>query len=169
MSLTVYPDSYNSDKSTKYLNDNLSKVIYYMEYLIILFPYISTRFDEKIKSALKTAIKLLLCSMLIGTIFIIAETIQDFNTIALYVGGLVLFLDLAILIVNKINLKREEKKMLYLYIFLISIYQYIESNYYFLGDDGVIIALSIKLLSYYVMFLAISKCNFAFSKSLIFK
>ena len=70
-----------------YLNDNLSKVIYYMEYLIILFPYISTRFDEKIKSALKTAIKLLLCSMLIGTIFIIAETIQDFNTIALYVGG----------------------------------------------------------------------------------
>ena len=141
-----------------YLNDNLSKVIYYMEYLIILFPYISTRFDEKIKSALKTAIKLLLCSMLIGTIFIIAETIQDFNTIALYVGGLVLFLDLAILIVNKINLKREEKKMLYLYIFLISIYQYIESNYYFWGDDGVIIALSIKLLSYYVMFLAISKC-----------
>lgn len=141
-----------------YISDNLTKVTYYMEYLVILVSYILEDVNNKVRYELLLIMKLLLGGMAVIIIFIISETISNFDTMTRYVLGLVMILDLAILYCNKINLKKRERKMLYLYIFLISVYQYIQSNYGQFGDNGVIISLSIRLLSYYVIFLSISKC-----------
>lgn len=141
-----------------YISDNLTKVTYYMEYLVILVSYILEDVNNKVRYELLLIMKLLLGGMAVIIIFIISETISNFDTMTRYVLGLVMILDLAILYRNKINLKKRERKMLYLYIFLISVYQYIRSNYGQFGDNGVIISLSIRLLSYYVIFLSISKC-----------
>ena len=141
-----------------YISDNLTKVTYYMEHLVILVSYILEDVNNKVRYELLLIMKLLLGGMAVIIIFIISETISNFDTMTRYVLGLVMILDLAILYCNKINLKKRERKMLYLYIFLISVYQYIQSNYGQFGDNGVIISLSIRLLSYYVIFLSISKC-----------
>lgn len=141
-----------------YISDNLTKVTYYMEHLVILVSYILEDVNNKVRYELLLIMKLLLGGMAVIIIFIISETISNFDTMTRYVLGLVMILDLAILYCNKINLKKRERKMLYLYIFLISVYQYIRSNYGQFGDNGVIISLSIRLLSYYVIFLSISKC-----------
>ena len=141
-----------------YISDNLTKVTYYMEHLVILVSYILEDVNNKVRYELLLIMKLLLGGMAVIIIFIISGTISNFDTMTRYVLGLVMILDLAILYCNKINLKKRERKMLYLYIFLISVYQYIRSNYGQFGDNGVIISLSIRLLSYYVIFLSISKC-----------
>ena len=141
-----------------YINDNLTKVIYYMEYLVILLSYALEDVNNKVRYELLLVMKLLLGGMAVVVIFIISKTVPNFDAITKLILSIVLILDVVILYFNKINLKKRERNMLYLYVFLTTLYQHIRSHYGQFGDNGVIISLSIRLLSYYVIFLSISRC-----------
>lgn len=141
-----------------YVNDNLGKANYYLEYLIILTAYILENINKKIKYELLVSIKLPLGVILFMFISYMAKKLTNFDILSMLILGIVLILDISIIYINKLNLKRDEVYTLYFYIFLISLYQYIGIRHNIFGDMGVIIALSIKFLSYYIIFLSVSKC-----------
>ncbi|MBE6048979.1 MAG: HAMP domain-containing histidine kinase [Clostridium sp.] len=141
-----------------YFNDEIVKISYYIEYFVILTSYILEDIHKKIGYGILIVIKLILGAVASILIMFMSRMIPQFNVVTIYILWCVLLIDIYVLYKNKVGLNNREKNILYMYLFLITVYHYISSYCQCYGNIGIVISLSLKLLSYYVMFFLISKC-----------
>lgn len=138
-------------------NNNFMKVSCYLEYLIVLIASTLQKMEKKIRWELLIAIIISCASLLFIIISCLSENLVLFDMFSKVTLVSSFVINFVIIHFNRINLAESEKKTLYRYIFFISLYQYVGSIYYFFGDLGIIISLSLKFISYYAVFLFISK------------
>lgn len=139
-----------------FVNENFMLANYCLEYLVIFVSYMLIKTNKRIKYPLLVVVIVPLGLVAFLFLYFIGD-ILNCNHIFKVISILILTVDIMLILHNSICLSKKEKRILYLYLFLTSLYHCINNMRDKIGDISTVISFCIKFASYYIIFILISK------------